>query len=219
MPFRRSGVLNWIHAMPGSRVETSKPENAPVSNCFPLRLCGFDTIGVPQRNRHRGVDAASLLTISVGRRLRHGADSRDAVFGRWASNNSILEINETDGALHATIVSILDPLYKEGEEGPVGTTRVDRHNPTESLRTRPIVGMDLLAGYQYRDGKWQGQLYDPESGKTYKSQITRSSDGKLQIRGYVGAPMFGRTAVFEPVSSCTVAIAKMLAVANLEGTC
>jgi uncharacterized protein (DUF2147 family) len=169
---------------------------------------------------HRG-SAMLLRMLTIGLLLIAGfalADDRDAVFGRWASNNSILEINETNGVLHATIVSILDPLYKEGEEGPVGTTRVDLKNPTASLRARPIVGMDLLDGYQYRDGKWQGQLYDPESGKLYKSQITRSSDGKLQIRGYIGAPMFGRTAVFEPVSSCTVAIAKMLAEAKLE-TC
>ncbi len=163
-----------------------------------------------------------LRMLMIGLLLGAGfalADDRDAVFGHWASNNSILEISETDGGLHATIISILDPLYKEGEEGPVGTTRVDLKNPAESLRARTIVGMDLLNGYQYRDGKWQGQLYDPESGKMYKSQITRSSDGKLQIRGYVGAPMFGRNAVFEPVSSCTVAIAKMLALANVEGTC
>ena len=58
------------------------------------------------------------------------------------------------------------------------------------------MGLDLLSQYQYKDGKWQGQLYDPESGKTYKSQITLRSDGKLQMRGYVGAPMFGRTAVW-----------------------
>ena len=155
-----------------------------------------------------------LLAAAIG-----VAEDKGTVFGRWASNNSILEIGETGGVLHATIISILDPLYKEGEEGPVGTTRVDRHNPTESLRTRPILGMDLLDGYQYRDGKWQGQLYDPESGKTYKSQITLSSDGNLQIRGYIGAPMFGRTAVFEPVSSCVGAIPKMLAMAKIEGTC
>jgi uncharacterized protein (DUF2147 family) len=147
------------------------------------------------------------------------ADDRASIFGRWASNNSILEIGETNGVLHATIVSILDPLYKPGEDGPVGTTRVDLHNPDASLRTRPLIGMDLLDGYQYKDGKWQGNLYDPESGKTYKSQITLAADGTLQMRGYVGVPMFGRTAVWAPVSSCSGAIPKMLAMANPPSTC
>jgi uncharacterized protein (DUF2147 family) len=147
------------------------------------------------------------------------ADDRASIFGRWASNNSILEIGETNGVLHATIVSILDPLYKPGEDGPVGTTRVDLHNPDAALRSRPLVGMDLLDGYQYKDGKWQGNLYDPESGKTYKSQITLAADGTLQMRGYVGVPMFGRTAVWAPVSSCSGAIPKMLAMASPPSTC
>lgn len=147
------------------------------------------------------------------------ADDRDAIFGRWASNNSILEISETNGVLHATIVSILDPLYKEGEDGPVGTTRVDLHNPDAALRSRALVGMNLLDGYRYKDGKWQGSLYDPESGKTYKSQITLGKDGTLQMRGYIGAPMFGRTAVWIPVSNCSGAIPKMLAMANPPSTC
>ncbi len=147
------------------------------------------------------------------------ADDRASIFGRWASNTSILEIGETGGALHATIISILDPLYKQGEDGPVGTTRVDLHNPDAALRSRPLIGMDLLDGYQYKDGKWQGNLYDPESGKTYKSQITLGSDGTLQMRGYVGVPMFGRTAVWAPVSSCSGAIPKMLAMATPPSTC
>ena len=163
-----------------------------------------------------------LRMLTIGLLLVTGfamAEDRDAVFGLWASKDSILEIDEADGTLHATIAAILNPVYKEGEEGPVGTPRVDRHNPTESLRTRPILGMDLLDGYQFKDGKWQGELYDPESGKTYKSNITRGSDGKLQIRGYIGAPMFGRTMSFEPASTCAGAIPKMLAEAKLESTC
>jgi uncharacterized protein (DUF2147 family) len=147
------------------------------------------------------------------------ADDRASIFGRWASDTSILEIGETDGVLHATIVSILDPLYKQGEDGPVGTTRVDLHNPDAALRSRPLIGMNLLDGYQYKGGKWQGNLYDPESGKTYKSQITLGSDGTLQMRGYIGMPMLGRTAVWAPVSSCSGAIAKMLAMATPPSTC
>ena len=50
-----------------------------------------------------------LLAAAIG-----AADEKDAVFGRWASKSSILEIDETSGVLHATIISILDPLYKEG---------------------------------------------------------------------------------------------------------
>lgn len=147
------------------------------------------------------------------------AEDRSAVFGFWATKDSILEIGETNGTLHATIVAMLNPLYNAGEEGTAGTPRVDVKNPSPELRTRPILGMNLLSGYQFKDGKWQGQIYDARSGKTYKSQMTLGSDGRLKMRGYIGAPMFGQTEEFEPVSTCAGAIPKMLAEAKLASTC
>jgi uncharacterized protein (DUF2147 family) len=162
-----------------------------------------------------------VLTFLLVAGSATSADSRDAIFGRWASDveTSILEIGETDGVLHARIAAMLDPLYKPGEDGPVGTQRVDLHNPDAALRTRPLLGLDLLSEYRYKDGKWQGLLYDPESGKTYKSQITLGSDGKLQMRGYIGMPMLGRTAVWTPVSTCSANVVKMLAMAKLDSRC
>jgi uncharacterized protein (DUF2147 family) len=144
------------------------------------------------------------------------ADDPNAVVGRWASKDSIIEVAETNGTLHATIIAILNPVYKAGEDGPVGTTKVDLKNPEAGLRARPIVGMDLLSDYAFKDGKWQGNLYDPESGKTYKSQITVSSDGKLQMRGYIGSPMLGRTQAWTKASTCTGDVPKMLASVNLN---
>jgi uncharacterized protein (DUF2147 family) len=155
----------------------------------------------------------AVVVLVLGATTALAAD-RNAVFGKWASKDSIIDVGEKDGALHAKIVAILDPLYKEGEDGPVGTPRVDLHNPDAALRSRPILGMNLVNGYQFKNGKWQGELYDPESGKTYKSQLTVDK-GKLQMRGYIGTPMLGRTEVWEPVSVCTGNIAKMLANAKL----
>ena len=147
------------------------------------------------------------------------ADDRDAVLGRWAGETSIMEIGENGGVLYARIVSILNPLYHDGEEGPVGAVRVDLHNPMPALRSRTILGMDLLADYEYKKGKWQGKLYDPESGKTYESQISVDDDGNLQMRGYIGMPMFGKSVTFQPVSSCAGNIPKMLAMVNITTSC
>lgn len=144
------------------------------------------------------------------------ADEPDAVVGRWAKKDSVIEITATGGTLHAVIVAILDPVYKEGEGGPVGAVRVDAKNPDPTLRTRHIVGLDLLSGYAFKDGKWQGELYDPQSGKTYKSQITVGAGGNLSMRGYIGAPMFGRTQEWIPASACSGDIPKMLASVNLD---
>ena len=96
------------------------------------------------------------------------------IFGRWASDNSILEI-ERDATARCTRRSSRSSIRStsEGEDGPVGTVRVDLHNPDRSFARVRSSESICSSGYQYKDGKWQGQLYDPESGKTYKSQITR----------------------------------------------
>ena len=155
---------------------------------------------------------ATFVLIGIG--VAAQAEDRAAVLGRWAAEDSIIEVKEDAGTLHATIVAVLDPLYKDGEDGPVGTPRVDLKNPDATLRSRPLVGLDLLSAYEFKKNKWQGNLYDPESGKTYKSNMT-VDDGKLQMRGYIGTPMLGRTEEWEPVSSCSGNIPKMLANAQL----
>jgi uncharacterized protein (DUF2147 family) len=154
-----------------------------------------------------------LLALSTG--AVFAGNDRGAVMGKWASDTSIIEVSEGGGALHAKIISVLDPLFKANEDGPAGTTRSDVKNPDAALRARPLVGIDLLSDYAFKSGKWQGSLYDPESGKTYKSTLSVSSDGKLEMRGYIGTPMFGRTEEWDPLSACSGNIPKLLANAQL----
>ena len=98
------------------------------------------------------------------------------------------------GALCGQLVWLKEPVNAEGQ------AKVDRNNPDEALRARPIVGLPLLAGFKPeagRPGHWAGgTIYDPESGKTYNGTITLQPDGGLSVRGFVGMPMFGRTVVW-----------------------
>jgi len=131
------------------------------------------------------------------------AGERESVVGRWLGDRSILEIAERDGTLSARVIALDDPVYREGEEsGPVGSPRRDDRNPDQSKRRRPLLGMELLQDYRFEDHKWCGRIYDPESGNVYLSTMHVEPDGTLQMRGYVGIPMFGRTAKFEPLPAC-----------------
>jgi uncharacterized protein (DUF2147 family) len=41
---------------------------------------------------------------------------------------------------------------------------------------------------------WKGgSVYDPQNGKIYRGKITLVSPNKLDLRGFVGIPLFGRT--------------------------
>ncbi|MDK6076352.1 DUF2147 domain-containing protein [Massilia varians] len=62
-------------------------------------------------------------------------------------------------------------------------------------KDQPIIGMTILSGLK-KDGNEYigGEILDPAKGKTYKSKATLKDNGsKLEVRGYIGAPMFGRS--------------------------
>jgi uncharacterized protein (DUF2147 family) len=82
------------------------------------------------------------------------------------------------------------PLTKAGKP------KIDSKNPELALRNRPQCGMPILMGFSAskKENIWDGgEIYDPKSGKTYKSKIYLTKDGSIKIRGYVGIPLFGKT--------------------------
>jgi uncharacterized protein (DUF2147 family) len=69
---------------------------------------------------------------------------------------------------------------------------------SDERKDKPIVGMTLIKGVKQSDsdkGRWDGgEILDPNNGKTYKVRLTPGEGGKtLAVRGYIGAPMLGRT--------------------------
>ena len=144
------------------------------------------------------------------------ADDRNEVFGAWASAGSIIEITSSDNALSARVVALKDPLYREDETAGVpGTPRLDDQNPEPALRERSILGLELLSEYAFDGRRWEGKIYDPESGKVYSSNMRRDGD-VLKMRGYIGVPLLGRTQIFQPVASCAPHIREMIEIAELN---
>lgn len=76
--------------------------------------------------------------------------------------------------------------------------RTDNKNPDEKLRSRKIVGSVILKDFTFDgDDAWEdGTIYDPNSGKTYDCKMTLQGANILNIRGFVGIAMFGRTSVW-----------------------
>ena len=65
-------------------------------------------------------------------------------------------------------------------------TTTDTQNPDPALRGRPLVGLQLLSSFERGRNRWQaGTIYDPESGKTYKSRLRRRDDGMLEVQGCI----------------------------------
>ena len=63
---------------------------------------------------------------------------------------------------------------------------VDEHNPDASKRTRPTLGMPVLLGMKPGEaGRWDGDVYNAENGKTYTSHISLVSADVLRVEGCV----------------------------------
>jgi uncharacterized protein (DUF2147 family) len=65
------------------------------------------------------------------------------------------------------------------------------------LRRRPLEGLVILSGFADKGDDWRGKIYDPKSGKTYKSILKRESDGTLKVQGCIA--FFCRTQRWTPV--------------------
>ena len=82
----------------------------------------------------------------------------------------------------------------------------DVKNPDPALRDRKLIGLKLMDEYRYDGKRWtDGWIYDPDAGKRYKSRLQMRKDGTLEVRGYIGAPMFGRTQIWTRSSAETAA--------------
>lgn len=102
------------------------------------------------------------------------------VTGKWitAEKDSVIEI----GTCGATVCGKVSRVMKMM---PDGTMPVDSKNPNPALRGKPVQGMMILSGFIDGGSTWNGRIYDPKSGKSYKSKLARNPDGTLKVQGCV----------------------------------
>lgn len=100
---------------------------------------------------------------------------------------SLVRITEENGVLTGKIEKLFRPA--DQDQNPKCTA-------CEGARKdQPIVGMTILSGLKKDGNEYTGgEILDPSKGKTYKSKAALKDNGsKLEVRGYIGAPMFGRS--------------------------
>ena len=102
---------------------------------------------------------------------------------------ALIRIVDVDGELHGTV----EKLIRDPSEDPEPKcTKCDG-----SLKDQPVLGMTILWGLKKTSDAavWSdGEIIDPDSGSVYHSKATLIENGqKLEVRGYVGLPLLGRT--------------------------
>jgi uncharacterized protein (DUF2147 family) len=113
----------------------------------------------------------------------------DAILGTWltGSGKGKVHIYKEGNKYNGKIVWLKEPNREDG------TAKLDRNNSDKALQSRPIMGLNMLKDFTFEKDKWVGgTIYDPENGKTYSCKITYR-DGKLDVRGFIGISLIGRT--------------------------
>jgi len=124
------------------------------------------------------------------------AQNKDAIIGKWinSSGEAHVDITKRGDQYFGKIVWLKEPKDEKG------ATKTDVKNPDERLKSKPILGLEILKNFVFEDGKWtDGKIYDPKSGKTYSCNMTMKGNDVLNMRGYVGISLIGRSETWKRV--------------------
>ena len=102
---------------------------------------------------------------------------------------SLIRVSETGGVLTGTLEKFLDPATKPD---------VVCDKCSDERKDKSILGMTLVRNVKKNANDaalWDGgDILDPNNGKVYKARLKPVDGGqKLEVRGYIGVPMIGRT--------------------------
>ena len=117
----------------------------------------------------------------------------DDILGTWQTHGdkpAKVHIYRTGEKFYGKIVFLQFPLEN-------GAPQADRKNPDKRQQGRPVLGLELLTGFQFDKDEWNsGHIYDPESGKTYSCTLSLKDKNTLKVRGYIGISLLGRTEIW-----------------------
>jgi uncharacterized protein (DUF2147 family) len=126
-------------------------------------------------------------------------DEKSRIIGTWLTQknekNAKIKIEpcaSNPAQFCGKIIWLQEPTY------PDGAPKVDKHNKDEGLRNRPLMNLEILTDFiSAENDTWvDGTIYNPEDGESYSCTISLiEEDGKeyLDVHGYIGITLFGKT--------------------------
>ena len=138
----------------------------------------------------------SLLVLPTA--VYAGADD---ILGIWLNQekNAKIEVLKCGETYCGKIVWLKEPNYPEdSRDGIPGTQKLDHNNPQKDLRSVPVLGLQIVHDFTYSgENVWKdGKIYDPKKGKTYSGKMTLVSPNQLNLRGFIGISLIGRTSLW-----------------------
>ena len=143
--------------------------------------------------------STSLLLLAIvfsGSLTAQDSAEADRLTGVWEPSHgkAKVKIEKIADKYYGKIVWLKEPIDPETKQ-----PKLDKNNPDEKLQNKPLRGYRILKDFQYTDkNEWtEGNIYDPENGNTYSCIIKMTDDNTLDIRGYIGVSVLGRTDIWK----------------------
>ena len=119
------------------------------------------------------------------------ANEADSIVGEWytENNKSVVKIYKVGNKYYGKIIWLKAPNDKNGKP------KLDKNNEDEKLQKRPLLNLVILKDFEYdEDNEWDdGEIYNPEDGETYSCTMTLIDKNTLEVRGYVGISLLGKS--------------------------
>ena len=112
------------------------------------------------------------------------------ITGYWTTEDGValVQVGQCGSTLCGKVRKVLKPNPK--------FSQTDVNNPDKAKRSQPIVGLTVLSGFTADGSVWRGTIYDPKSGKSYRSVVQKNANGTLKVEGCVGP--FCKTQTWRP---------------------
>ena len=140
----------------------------------------------------------SILFVSISfLGISKNNDNPDAIVGIWlnSTGKGQIQIYKQGNKYYGKLIWLKEPNDEKGKP------RLDANNPNDELKTKPLLGLIILRDFKHDDDEWKGgRIYDPQNGKDYKCFMKLKDNKTLNVRGYIGISLLGRTEVWTRVS-------------------
>ncbi|MEY5069580.1 MAG: hypothetical protein RLZ47_1442 [Bacteroidota bacterium] len=138
---------------------------------------------------------SGIFMLLIGSAFSVSNNDPDAIVGVWKTGdgNAMVRIYKNGEKYQGKIVWLKEPIDPE-----TGKPKLDKNHSDEASRKRPILGLINIWGFtQTEKNVWEeGNIYDPKNGSTYSCTIKMTNPKTLEVRGYIGVSLIGRTDVW-----------------------
>ncbi|MBD1367143.1 DUF2147 domain-containing protein [Mucilaginibacter sp. ZT4R22] len=140
-----------------------------------------------------------LFTVNSGEAPVAALAADEQICGKWQNQdkNLIVQVYKEDSEFRAKIV-----WFNNGDGLKAMETSTDKHNPNPALRSRKLLGMNVLEKLVYDpdSNSWEdGIIYDAQNGRHWNSSAYINKDGALKVKGYWHFKFIGKTMTFNRI--------------------